>query len=61
MPTAPPRQAQTRLRNRHSTEQVVELSSDALPTQTLDMDALMAEAEQESRDIIDEDISDEGK
>lgn len=62
MPTATRRQAHIGFRNRHSAEQTIEVPSDALPTEHVDMDAALAEnMEHEDQDQdIDEDESDEG-
>ena len=50
----------TRFRNRHSAEQTIEVPSDAPPTQTIDMDAAIAENMEHEDQDIDEDESDEG-
>lgn len=60
MPTSTRRQVNTRIRNRHSAEQTIDVPSDAMQTPTVNMDAVIAENMEHEDHLIDEDDSDEG-
>lgn len=60
MPSATRTGINTRLRNRHSVEQTIDVPSDAIQTPAVNMDAVIAEHLEHEDHLIDEDDSEEG-
>ena len=60
MPSATRTGVNTRLHNRHSVEQTIDVPSDAIQTPVINMDAVIAQNLEHEDHLIDEDDSEEG-